>query len=455
MGFERELGARLSWARRSLKLGLHAALALHGSACLLPKVDVSRESPQEAAGPGDGEDDDARAEGSGAGASGVGAGRGGVDARGGGSGGVGGRSTAGTGGGAGKSGSAAGRGGAPTRGGTGGSQRAGAGGTLTHEPMSGAGGASSHDSAGASAVAAGSGDVGPCNASVCMPHYPCEIRGASYTCRGQFVDWSVMPTTDNWMVDDTKGIVTDLRCGLVWQRTSDTRTRGWDDSQAYCAGLSLAGGSWRLPTKAELESLVDDTKYNPSIDATAFPNTAATYFWTSSPLADSPGFAWYISFQGGDSRGSDTIFPTYARCVRSTGATFPSSGNGGAPPTRYTASMDGTVLDTSTHLRWQRDVDASTYTQPNAQSYCSSLELAGATWRLPTRAELLTLVDPTHYGPSVDVATFAATPAEFFWTASVSANDSGAAWTVSYTSGGTKTDMPSQAYRVRCVSAAP
>jgi L-lactate utilization protein LutB len=46
----------------------------------------------------------------------------------------------------------------------------------------------------------------------------------------------------------------------------------------------LGGGHWRLPTKIELESIVDETWTMPAIDPQAFPNTptAGAGFWTAS-----------------------------------------------------------------------------------------------------------------------------------------------------------------------------
>jgi hypothetical protein len=82
-------------------------------------------------------------------------------------------------------------------------------------------------------------------------------------------------------------------------------------------GLILANGGWRLPTRAELLTLVDPTKYNPAIDATAFPSTPSDYFWSSSAYAGSSGNAWYVYFYNGYSNNVDVTSNTYrVRCVR-------------------------------------------------------------------------------------------------------------------------------------------
>jgi formylglycine-generating enzyme required for sulfatase activity len=86
----------------------------------------------------------------------------------------------------------------------------------------------------------------------------------------------------------------------------------WEQAKAYCSGLSLASGGWRLPTKDELESIVDKTRKNPTIDVAAFPNTPSEDFWSAT---GSPGDAWLVNFDSGYSR---TFIDTacYVRCVR-------------------------------------------------------------------------------------------------------------------------------------------
>ena len=71
--------------------------------------------------------------------------------------------------------------------------------------------------------------------------------------------------------DNGNGTVTDNATGLLWQkcfkgRNNDgtcsddagvTDTATWADAGTYCSGLSLAGKTWRLPTRQELETLPD------------------------------------------------------------------------------------------------------------------------------------------------------------------------------------------------------
>ena len=95
---------------------------------------------------------------------------------------------------------------------------------------------------------------------------------------------------------------------------ADRRARQ-DNANTYCAGLSLGGSGWRLPTLTELESIVD-TAYRPTIDPTAFPSTPADWFWTSSPYVGSSGFGWIVYFNYGSSAYDDTASTNRVRCVR-------------------------------------------------------------------------------------------------------------------------------------------
>jgi len=124
--------------------------------------------------------------------------------------------------------------------------------------------------------------------------------------------------------DNGDGTVTSSCCGLVWQQVVDgTGGDGvgnytWDAAKAYCDGLTLAGGAWRLPTIEELWSLVvpSQTPPAPTIDRTAFPNTPAVEFWSSSPHVGSVGSAWGVYFLTGYSIYGGTSYASRVRCVR-------------------------------------------------------------------------------------------------------------------------------------------
>ena len=113
------------------------------------------------------------------------------------------------------------------------------------------------------------------------------------------------------------GTVYDTKTKLTWQQTVASGTYNWAGAKTYCAGLSLNGTGWRLPTIKELQTIVDDSRTNPAIDTTAFPSTPADWFWSSSPLAGSSSYAWDVSFDFGFTGYSDVSY-NYGnvRCVR-------------------------------------------------------------------------------------------------------------------------------------------
>lgn len=279
--------------------------------------------------------------------------------------------------------------------------------------------------------------------------------------------------------------VSDSRTGLTWQRYVPATHPGcsgngyspggkyctWEAAKTYCASLALAGGGWRLPTQDELLSIVDTSYGNPAIDPAAFPNTPGEGFWSSSTEASySSGdvyvgpTAWTIDFGTGISYGSYIdVQIRLVRCVRSMlpnhdAGTQP--GDGGSHLFTWDAN---TVSDSSTGLTWQRNVPA-TYTGcsgnlnvagdactwDEAKAYCTGLSLAGTGWRLPTRDELLSIVDK-RYSPTIDPTAFRSTPPDYFWSSSLSAGQSGYAWTVGFDYSSSNYVVTSRPYRVRCV----
>ena len=67
------------------------------------------------------------------------------------------------------------------------------------------------------------------------------------------------------------------------------------------ARLNSLGGhnDWEIPNKEQLNSLVDISRYSPTIDVTAFPSTPSTYFWTSSTRPGAPTYAFTVYFHLG------------------------------------------------------------------------------------------------------------------------------------------------------------
>jgi hypothetical protein len=128
--------------------------------------------------------------------------------------------------------------------------------------------------------------------------------------------WATAPVGRYAVGTDT---VKDNETGLTWQRAVPAQTYDWANAKTYCQGLSLGGfaSGWRLPSKKELETLVDFgvAKPGPTVDSTAFPGAPAQAFWTSTSLAWSADYAWTVDFGYGGSLGYVTTDTDRVRCV--------------------------------------------------------------------------------------------------------------------------------------------
>lgn len=117
------------------------------------------------------------------------------------------------------------------------------------------------------------------------------------------------PTTQNSVQTpyqlNADGTVTQSKTGLIWQGQENETKRPWPAALDYCESLQLAGHSdWRLPTKVELNSLVDFTQNH------------AEYYWSSSLYESFAEYAWLISFPNGREAKHYKTIPHYVRCVR-------------------------------------------------------------------------------------------------------------------------------------------
>ncbi|MFZ5698766.1 MAG: DUF1566 domain-containing protein [Pseudomonadota bacterium] len=81
---------------------------------------------------------------------------------------------------------------------------------------------------------------------------------------------------------------------LEWSHTlCDGERVDFDAAEKAIAAL---GEGWRLPTRMELESILDLTRHDPAIDTKRFPDTKSTYYWTSTPCAWNASAVWVVDF---------------------------------------------------------------------------------------------------------------------------------------------------------------
>ncbi len=120
-------------------------------------------------------------------------------------------------------------------------------------------------------------------------------------------------------------------------------------------------------------------------------------------------------------------------------------------PTSYTNNGDETLTDNNTNLIWQLQIDNTTRNWDTAEQYCSSLNLGGHNdWRLPTRLELISIVDYGNYDPASDITVFGNFPISYYWTSTTrGAGDT--PFVISFLSGTPYTREKSNSAYTRCV----
>ncbi|MCF6331572.1 MAG: DUF1566 domain-containing protein [Sulfurimonas sp.] len=124
--------------------------------------------------------------------------------------------------------------------------------------------------------------------------------------------------TRSYSRDNINNIVTDNTTGLVWQDDITPASMNWSDALAYCTNLTLGGfTNWKLPAIKDLQTIVDDGEFNPTINS-IFQNTnsGASRYWSSTTLVSNTSFAWSIYFYASYIMSYNKVDSRYIRCVR-------------------------------------------------------------------------------------------------------------------------------------------
>lgn len=131
------------------------------------------------------------------------------------------------------------------------------------------------------------------------------------------------PTPKYTLTDGTASVYEDLT-GLTWYR-AELGSFSYDEAKAKCAGLP--GGTWRLPKRIELVSLLDFGRGagQPVISA-LFPDAKQALYWTSSeakPIVTGAPKYWVVDFSAAGNGGplvkrfdATTSTVAYVRCVK-------------------------------------------------------------------------------------------------------------------------------------------
>jgi hypothetical protein len=113
-------------------------------------------------------------------------------------------------------------------------------------------------------------------------------------------------------------VVHDKKLGLMWQDDDyhSRKKRDFTAAKEYCQTLKFSKfADWRLPTYAELQSIVDYDRYDAAI-VPMFKNRLSKRYWSSSKDSSSPDYRWSIDFKYGKTSTTIKSKEYYVRCVR-------------------------------------------------------------------------------------------------------------------------------------------
>ena len=281
--------------------------------------------------------------------------------------------------------------------------------------------------------------------------------------------------------------VQDQVTGLMWE--VKTRDRGLRDrnktytqrgdgsareASVFASAVNASGlcghQDWRLPSHAELLSLVDFSRLSPAptIDAKWFPNSVAADHWTDTPSLDFGAGArahWVVGFARGDTgTGRSDLEPPAALRVRLVrGVPLP-------PTAGRFLLQAGEARDPLTGLVWRRCAEGTTWDgsqcvgTPLRLSWGDALAHAGAAaaadglpWRLPNAKELASLThEQAPTPPRVDTLAFPGTSyAHPFWSATHAGPFGQEARAIGFDVGNLGVQLHEATHHVRLVRSAP
>ena len=142
---------------------------------------------------------------------------------------------------------------------------------------------------------------------------------------------------------------TDLTSGLTWQNPPADSGMSWSLAKQYCVNLDTDAGGWHLPIIGELRTLIrgcpaTETGGSCNVEESDcmawscrdgscngcsgnqgpangcyWPDEmqgTCGWYWSSSAVEDSGGYAWNVYFDSGYVNGNAVLYDVHVRCVR-------------------------------------------------------------------------------------------------------------------------------------------
>lgn len=104
--------------------------------------------------------------------------------------------------------------------------------------------------------------------------------------------------TGERFIDNGDGTISDTKNRVMWQKEGSQERLNYAQAEEFVNELNKEQyPDWRIPTREELESILDLTKHDPAINP-MFKCESAGY-WSSTPSANYTGGAWIVYFNDG------------------------------------------------------------------------------------------------------------------------------------------------------------
>ena len=197
--------------------------------------------------------------------------------------------------------------------------------------------------------------------------------------------------TDPWWDRISATVVRDQATDLWWSNPSSLPVNTpltFERAQAVCE----SNGGMRLPTRHDVESIIDRYRTKPVVDTTIFPDVVTDFYWTQTHTTN--GAKWTVHHDDGRFVPRNAVEGSEARffCVRYM--------RGPAPASHYAVTA-ASIRDNTTGLFWQTTLTTPDDLQQLADG-CSTSAVAGMQWRVPTIKELLSIMSPERPSPHLD-----------------------------------------------------